>query len=83
MYYKLNPKQITIILELKNKCDELDLWNISFSEYFPERVNFNITKYKTYWELEVKTDNNTKIDIYEIKSNLLDAVGELQSCIMD
>lgn len=71
MYYELDNKTKNIILQLKKKCEDLALENISFSYHIPKEVNFYITKYETFWELIVKTNNNINLDLYKINANEL------------
>lgn len=82
-HYQINKETENIILQLKNKCQELDLGNINFS-YYAESfgkndINFYLTEYKNYWELVIKQEikDNTDLywsvaDIYKINDNELE-----------
>jgi hypothetical protein len=72
-YYEIDHETQNIIQELKKKCTELDLGNISF-HYFPtkarqEETEFYLTEYKHYWELVVKQRWAKTTDIYRIEEN--------------
>lgn len=81
-FYTMDQHTKNTVLELTNKCKELNLGNISFT-YFASKdstdINFYITEYKSYWELIVKQQQgrplgSSKIyfdvtDIYKIKDN--------------
>jgi len=84
IFYKLNQEAENTIIELKKKCEELDLGNISFCYYADgtnskNNVNFYITEYKTYWELIVKQEQRdinrlywSMADVYKIKDNKIE-----------
>ena len=74
-YYNMEQETRNIILELKKKCGDLNLGNISF-QYYPtmtrmEETEFYLTEYKEYWELVVKQKWAKTTDIYRIKDNTL------------
>jgi len=75
-YYELDLKTKGIILDLKNKCKELNLGNISFSYYEYQQVEFFITKHKKDWKLTVTQEIKDKSiywklrDIYRIEDEL-------------
>lgn len=72
--YKLDKNTRHIILELHNKCIELDLGNVSF-RYFTtlshDEVMFYISEYKTYWELVVVQRWAQTRDIYKILNGVI------------
>lgn len=85
-YYNIDQETENIIMQLKNKCQELNLGNINFS-YFADGksikndINFYLTEYKGYWELVVKQEVKdiqtpamywSVADIYRIYDNELD-----------
>ena len=69
IHYKIDDETKNIILELKNKCQSLQLGNINFS-YFADGsqlkndINFYLTEYNTYWELVVKQEIKDKYNVY-------------------
>lgn len=83
-HYQIDKETENIIMQLKNKCQELDLGNIAFSYFaggnnLKNDINFYLTQYKSYWELIVKQDirDNTGhywsvADIYKIYDNDLE-----------
>lgn len=78
IFYEIDKETENIIMQLKSKCIELDLGNISFSYYadgdnIKNDINFYLTEYKDYWELVVKQEvrDSTRAywsvaDIYKI-----------------
>ena len=75
-YYEIDQETQNIIMELKNKCMELNLGNISFN-YLGRRagddfIEFFLTEYKNHWDLVVKQRWAKTTDIYWIKGNDLD-----------
>ncbi|WP_017208772.1 hypothetical protein [Clostridium beijerinckii] len=85
-YYDIGQETENIIMQLKNKCQELNLGNINFS-YFADGknlkndINFYLTEYKGYWELVVKQEVKdiqtpgmhwSVADVYKIYDNDLD-----------
>ncbi|NOW92523.1 hypothetical protein BCD91_004546 [Clostridium beijerinckii] len=84
-YYDIGQETENIIMQLKNKCQELNLGNINFS-YFADGkslkndINFYLTEYKGYWELVIKQDLKdiqtpamywSVADVYKIYGNEL------------
>lgn len=61
IYFEIDKETENIIMQLKSKCIELELGNISFSYYaggnnLKNDINFYLTEYKGYWELVVKQE---------------------------
>lgn len=69
IFYEIDKETENIIMQLKNKCIELNLGNISFSYYangdnIKNDINFYLTEYKDYWELIVKQDVRDSARLY-------------------
>ena len=83
-YYQIDQETENIIMQLKNKCQELELGNLNFNYYSDGKnlkndINFYLTEYKGYWELVVKQEikDNTGLhwsvaDIYKINDSELE-----------
>lgn len=63
-YYALEEDTAKTVLELIEKCQALNLGNVSFS-YYHNEIDFYISEYKQYWELVVK-QKRKNTDIYRI-----------------
>lgn len=84
IYFEIDQETENTIIQLKGKCIELELGNISFSYFaggnnLKNDINFYLTEYKGYWELVVKQEikDNTGLywsvaDIYKIYDSELD-----------
>lgn len=69
-YYEIDQETQNIVLELKKKCTNLDIGNVSF-QYYPTKKRmegtwFYLTEYQEYWELVVKQRWAKTADIYRI-----------------
>jgi hypothetical protein len=68
-YYALEEDTAKTVLELIEKCQALNLGNVSFS-YYGDEIDFYISEHKQYWELVVK-QKRKNIDIYRIAGNIM------------
>ena len=74
-YFEIDHETQNIIMELKNKCMELNLGNISF-EYFDRNpgddfIEFFLAARKNDWDLVVKQRWAKTADIYQIEGDRL------------
>lgn len=69
IFYEIDKETENIIMQLINKCIELNLGNISFSYYangdnIKNDINFYLTEYKDYFELVVKQNVRDSAKLY-------------------
>ncbi len=75
-FYDIDQETQSIIMELKKKCMELNLANISFN-YLGRKagedfVEFSLSVYQNQWDLVVKQRWAKTTDLYWITGNDLD-----------
>lgn len=63
--YQLDGSTRYIIFQLRNKCIDLNLDNISFC-YTQDKLYFNLTEQDNYWELVVKHGLSQIAEVYWI-----------------
>ncbi|MEL7567966.1 MAG: hypothetical protein AAGU27_24245 [Dehalobacterium sp.] len=64
-YYRLDGSTRYIILQLRNKCIDLNLDNISFC-YIQDKINFYLKEQENCWELVVKGELSQAADVWII-----------------
>jgi len=62
-YYRLDGSTRYIILQLRNKCNDLNLDNINFC-YIQDEINFYLKEQDNCWELVVKGGSPQAADVW-------------------
>lgn len=81
IHYNIDQETKNIIMQLKKKCIELELGNISFSYFaggnnLKNDINFYLTEYKDYWELVVKQEIKDNTNLYWSVADIYKIYGE-------
>lgn len=68
--YRLDGSTRYIVLQLINKCIDLNLDNISF-DYTEDKLSFYLTKQDNVWELTVKQSSCETADVWIVDDDAI------------